>query len=101
VDRLTFGGQIVDTDSTSYRLTHTHNARQASHTGALRTGKRGHFELTLRDFIEPLGIPQHRVSVAIGVPPRRINEIVHGERRIIADTALRLSRYFGTAICSA
>jgi addiction module HigA family antidote len=53
-------------------------------------------EVLMEDFIEPLGITQHRVAVAIGVPPRRINEIVHGKRRITADTALRLSRYFGT-----
>lgn len=39
---------------------------------------------------------QHRLAVSIGVPPRRIKEIVHGKRRITADTALRLSRYFGT-----
>ena len=42
------------------------------------------------------GITQHKLAVAIGVPPRRINEIVHGKRRITADTALRLARYFGT-----
>jgi addiction module HigA family antidote len=53
-------------------------------------------EVLMEDFIEPLGITQHKVAVAIGVPPRRINEIVHGKRRITADTALRLSRYFGT-----
>lgn len=53
-------------------------------------------EVLMLDFIEPLGITQHRVAVAIGVPPRRINEIVHGKRRITADTALRLARYFGT-----
>jgi antitoxin HigA-1 len=53
-------------------------------------------EVLMEDFIVPLGITQHRVAVAIGVPPRRINEIVHGKRRITADTALRLSRYFGT-----
>ena len=40
---------------------------------------------------------QHRLAVSIGVPPRRINEIVHGKRRISADTALRLARYFGTS----
>ena len=45
----------------------------------------------------PLGLSQHRLAVAIGVPPRRINEIVHGKRRVPADTALRLSRYFGTS----
>ncbi|GEM32306.1 transcriptional regulator [Nocardia neocaledoniensis NBRC 108232] len=54
-------------------------------------------EVLMDDFIEPLGITQHRVAVAIGVPPRRINEIVHGKRRITADTALRLGRYFGTS----
>ena len=53
-------------------------------------------EVLLEEFIEPLGLTQHRVAVAIGVPPRRINEIVHGKRRITADTALRLARYFGT-----
>ncbi len=53
-------------------------------------------EVLMEDFIGPLGVTQHRVAVAIGVPPRRINEIVHGKRRITADTALRLSRYFGT-----
>ena len=54
-------------------------------------------EVLLEDFLEPLGITQHRVAVAIAVPPRRINEIVHGKRRISADTALRLSRFFGTS----
>lgn len=53
-------------------------------------------EVLMEDFIAPLGITQHKVALAIGVPPRRINEIVHGKRRITADTALRLSRYFGT-----
>ena len=40
---------------------------------------------------------QHRLAVCIAAPPRRINEIVHGKRRITADTALRLSRFFGTS----
>jgi addiction module HigA family antidote len=53
-------------------------------------------EVLMEDFIAPLGITQNRVAVAVGVPPRRINEIVHGKRRITADTALRLARYFGT-----
>ena len=52
-------------------------------------------EILMEDFIEAFGITQHRLSVAIGVPPRRINEIVHGKRGITADTALRLGRYFG------
>lgn len=54
-------------------------------------------EVLQEDFIAPLGVTQHRVAVAIGVPPRRINEIVHGKRRVTADTALRLGRYFGTS----
>ena len=54
-------------------------------------------EVLMDDFISPLGITQHKVAVAIGVPPRRINEIVHGKRRVTADTALRLARYFGTS----
>ena len=51
----------------------------------------------LDEFLGPLGVTQHRLAVAIGVPPRRINEIVHGKRRITADTALRLARFFGTS----
>lgn len=53
-------------------------------------------EVLMEEFIQPLGVTQHKVAVAIGVSPRRINEIVHGKRRISADTALRLARYFGT-----
>jgi len=53
-------------------------------------------EVLQEEFIGPLGVSQHKVAVAVGVPPRRINEIVHGTRRVSADTALRLSRYFGT-----
>ena len=54
-------------------------------------------EILAEEFLSPLGITQHKLAVAISVPPRRINEIVHGTRRISADTALRLSRYFGTS----
>ena len=53
-------------------------------------------EVLLEDFLEPLGISQYRLAHDISVPPRRINEIVHGKRGITADTALRLARYFGT-----
>ncbi len=53
-------------------------------------------EILLADFLEPMGISQYRLAQDISVPPRRINEIVHGVRRITADTALRLARYFGT-----
>lgn len=52
-------------------------------------------EILSEEFLVPLGITQHRLAVDIGVPPRRINEIVHGTRRITADTGLRLARYFG------
>jgi addiction module HigA family antidote len=52
-------------------------------------------EVLMEDFINGFGITQHKLAVSIGVPPRRINEIVHGKRRITADTALRLGRYFG------
>ncbi len=54
-------------------------------------------ELLREDFIEGFGITQHKLAVAIGVPPRRINEIVHGKRGITADTAVRLGKYFSTS----
>lgn len=54
-------------------------------------------EVLMLEYLEPLQVTQHRLAVAIGVPPRRINEIVHGKRRISTDTALRLARYFGTS----
>lgn len=52
-------------------------------------------EILMEDFIREFGITQNKLAVSIGVPPRRINEIVHGKRAITADTALRLGRYFG------
>ena len=52
-------------------------------------------EILMEDFLEEMGITQHKLAVAIGVPPRRINEIVHGKRAVTADTALRLGKYFG------
>ena len=54
-------------------------------------------EILYEEFMKPLGITQYRVSRDISVHPRRINEIVHGKRSVTADTALRLSRYFGTS----
>ncbi len=54
-------------------------------------------EILLKEFLQPLGVSQYQLAKAVVVPPRRINEIVHGQRRITADTALRLSRYFGTS----
>jgi len=53
-------------------------------------------EILAEDFLEPLGLSQYRLAKDIGVPARRINEIVLGKRGVTADTALRLARYFGT-----
>ena len=55
-------------------------------------------EVLLEDFLKPMGISQYRLAKDIGVLPRRINEIVQGQRAITADTALRLARYFGTSV---
>ena len=52
-------------------------------------------EILEREFIKPLAISQYRLAKGLGVPARRINEIVHGKRAITADTALRLGRFFG------
>jgi len=54
-------------------------------------------EILLEEYLRPLELSQYRVAQDISVPPRRINEIVHGTRAITADTALRLARYFGTS----
>jgi addiction module HigA family antidote len=51
-------------------------------------------EVLLEEFLKPMGLSQNRLAIDIGVPARRINEIVLGKRRITADTALRLARYF-------
>lgn len=55
-------------------------------------------EILLEEFMKPLGISQYRLAKDIGVPPMRINKIVHGQRGISADTALRLARYFGMSV---
>ena len=52
-------------------------------------------EIFMEEFLVPMGISQYRLAKDISVPPRRINEIVHGKRSITADTALRLGRFFG------
>ena len=51
-------------------------------------------EILLEEFLGPMGLSQNALARGIGVPPRRINEIVHGARRVTADTALRLGRFF-------
>jgi antitoxin HigA-1 len=52
-------------------------------------------EILLEDYMKPLKLSQNGLARAIGVPPRRINEIIHGKRAITLDTSLRLGRYFG------
>ena len=54
-------------------------------------------EILMEEFLKPFNMSQYRLAVDIGVPPRRINEIALGKRRITADTALRLAHYFGTS----
>ena len=54
-------------------------------------------EVLLEEFLKPMRLSQTRLALAIRVPPRRVNEIVLGERRITADTALRLARFFGNS----
>jgi addiction module HigA family antidote len=54
-------------------------------------------EILLEEFLTPLELSQYRLAKGISVPPRRINEIVHGKRAVTADTALRLARFFGTS----
>ena len=54
-------------------------------------------EILLEEYLKPMNITQYRLAKDIRVDPRRINEIIHGQRSITADTALRLARYFGTS----
>ena len=54
-------------------------------------------EILEEEFLKPLGISQNRLGKDLGVSPRRVNEIIHGKRAITADTALRLSKYFGNS----
>ena len=54
-------------------------------------------EVLLEEFLKPMNLSQNRLALDLGVPPRRINEIVLGKRGITADTALRLARYFGNS----
>ncbi len=54
-------------------------------------------EVLFEEFLVPMSISQNRIARDIGVPPRRINEIVHGKRTVTADTAVRLAKYFGVS----
>jgi addiction module HigA family antidote len=62
-----------------------------------RGSGQAHRGVLLEEFLTPLGVSQYQLAKAVGVPARRINEIVHGQRRITADTVLLLSRHFGTS----
>ena len=77
------------------RLSTTIERRRGGRGRRLRPVTPG--EVLQEEFLRPLGISQYRLAKAITVPPRRINEIVHGTRAVTADTALRLARYFGTS----
>jgi len=76
----------------SKSLTTTRNRRWSPKLAPVHPG-----EVLLEEFLKPLGLSQHRLALKIGVPARRINEIVLGKRRVTADTALRLARFFGTS----
>lgn len=52
-------------------------------------------EVLLEEFLKPMNLSQNQLALAVKVPARRINDIIHGKRRVTADTALRLARYFG------
>lgn len=52
-------------------------------------------EILLEDYMKPMGLTQNALARALGVPPRRVNEIIHGKRAVTLDTSLRLGRYFG------
>ena len=76
-------------------------SRSATTTRTKSLARRAHppihpGEILEEEFLKPLGLSQYRIAKDISVPPRRVNEIVHGLRGISADTALRLARYFGT-----
>ena len=76
---------------------HRQRSRSAAGTEADRIETIHPGEILMEDFIEGFGITQNKPAVSIGVPPRRINEIVHGKRGISEDTDIRLARYFGTS----
>lgn len=72
-------------------------SRSPTTTDAERSAPIHPGEILLEEFLKPLGLSQYRLARDMGVPPRRVNEIVHGTRAISADTALRLARYFSTS----
>jgi addiction module HigA family antidote len=73
----------------------TTTAKRPAKAGLLHNPHPG--EILAEEFMKPMGITQNALARVIGVPPRRINEIVHGRRAVTADTDLRLARYFGVS----
>lgn len=72
----------------------TSKVSQLNNSGAYKITAIHPGEVLLEEFLKPMNLSQNQIALALRVPARRINEIVHGKRRITADTALRLSRYF-------
>jgi addiction module HigA family antidote len=91
---------MINGGSASYGPPEAHEMSRSSTTTARRPAKPGLLhnphpgEILAEEFMKPLGITQNALARSIGVPPRRINEIVHGKRAVSADTDLRLARYF-------
>src|SRR5437016_3711444 len=71
-------------------ITINHQNAMSTHLSNITPG-----EILAEDYMKPMGLSQNAVAKALGVPPRRINEIVHGKRAITLDTSLRLGRFFG------
>ena len=78
--------------SRSSTITRSSGRRRGRKVAAVSPG-----EILQEEFLRPLGLSQYRLAKALTVPPRRINEIIHGKRAVTADTALRLARHFGTS----
>lgn len=102
----TAGGVVLamETDAIKRRRSVTGHQAVGGHGGPRQEGVRTARklppvhpgEVLQEEFLKPLGISQYRLAKEISVPPRRVNEIVHGNRAITADTALRFARFFGT-----
>lgn len=90
--RFAFFGAQATRRSRNRRLPSNETDITTQHLAPVHPG-----EILAADFLKPMGISQYRLAMDISVPPRRINEIVHGKRGITADTALRLARYFRTS----
>ena len=101
-DWITFWQSIIGIGQSGILLCHStlrpkplNNPKQEVHISWNKLPPVHPGEILLEEFLKPLGISQYRLAKDTGVPARRINEIVQGKRSVTADTALRLSRYFG------